>query len=232
MQRGRKQKGSTRTSPGGHRARRVAPVETDCLLDHVLLLAAVAGTNQQARHVVGGQLHQLVHGQRAWRVDKAVDSDGVLVPAQPGDGSVVAHKVQANGRHEALGHGQREGGLHVERMAAGQTNECRVSGDPAVSAISVSSVRTHQQPTHSSGVRWSSGWMSVGSSCKCQSGLDGSSGGSCGAPSSRLPVSAASAWAGSEGDHVLSIDGGVDEEDWTTADTISAISGDGIVEEG
>lgn len=121
-----------RTGPGGHRACRVAPIEPNRLFHHVLLLAPVASTHEQARDIMGGQCCQLVHGKGARGVDQAVDREGVLIPSQTGDSAVVANEMQANGCHKALCHGDGEGGLHVEWVAAGEADEGGMAGDPAV----------------------------------------------------------------------------------------------------
>jgi len=57
-----------------------APVETDALLEHVLLLPAVPGAHESDRERDRGQCDNLVHCQHTRAVDQALDLNPVRVP--------------------------------------------------------------------------------------------------------------------------------------------------------
>ena len=132
-----------------------APVETDGLADHVLLLAPIAGTYQrdgQLTRFHGGQLvHADLKGLRN-ETGRPPDANLVLVPGQLRTGTVIAHVMQTRGRDETelVVNGQRR--LDVEGMTASQTDQTTVTGDPLVGSALVAIVGSRLQIEHILGI--------------------------------------------------------------------------------
>ena len=141
-----------------------APVETDGLTDHVLLLAPIAGTYQRDGQLAGFHGGQLVHADLEGLRDEAgrsADADFVLLPGQLRTGAVIAHVMQAGGSNEAELIVDRDGRLDVERMTAGQTDQTAVARNPLVGSSLVAVVGSGLQIEHTLGILDDLGGRSV-----------------------------------------------------------------------
>mmetsp|Transcript_16157 Transcript_16157/g.51567 ORF Transcript_16157/g.51567 Transcript_16157/m.51567 type:complete len:360 (+) Transcript_16157:1845-2924(+) len=118
--------------PDGGGDSRSAPAEADCLLYQVLLLAAIAGADEGDRQFARRHGENVIHGEGGGCVDEAADVELVSCPLALGHGAVVAHVVQRRRSQEPTLHQLWQRGLHVERMAAGQTDHVRVAGHPLI----------------------------------------------------------------------------------------------------
>mmetsp|Transcript_24664 Transcript_24664/g.65891 ORF Transcript_24664/g.65891 Transcript_24664/m.65891 type:complete len:450 (-) Transcript_24664:71-1420(-) len=119
-----------------------APVEANCLLGHVLLLAAIASadkTDGDADDLAHLARCNIVHGQLAgaWH---AIDHKLVALPRDFGHRAMVANDVQGWGRYPARLLQVLHGRLRVERVAPCEPDHALVPHHPAVGGVRIAVV--------------------------------------------------------------------------------------------
>mmetsp|Transcript_37678 Transcript_37678/g.64262 ORF Transcript_37678/g.64262 Transcript_37678/m.64262 type:complete len:501 (+) Transcript_37678:1389-2891(+) len=125
-----------------------APVESNGLTNHVLLLTAISGAHESYGKLTSGHVDNVVHAEVQLARDHAANAHAVLLPLDVRTGAVVAHVVKAGGGDELefLVDVQRR--LDVEGVTAREAHELSVAGDPFVGSSNVAVIGVRLEIPH------------------------------------------------------------------------------------